>query len=260
MYREKAYNFGSCVAWSTNNFRGWWQPLRVFFLEIIGGAVSAERMEDTMTKVRKLARGCCAALLILGVAGCAPKITRFDVLPVHVCEGTASAVTWEISGSLELMTTPAIQPLQGEPLRYQATEDTVFTLRVTRWPYQNPQVSETEVIVYRTPPLVSEPIAFQMQCDGSSLIGILPRPATQWDPRIRLETVASDGSREITVEHEGRSSTLTASAPSSTAFQGAPMAGTWQLTTPLSANERCGDPGAAPPARIILTTHLMCAR
>jgi len=38
------------------------------------------------------------------------------------------------------------------------------------------------------------------------------------------------------------------------------MAGTWKLTTPLGVNERCGDPGAAPPARIILTTHFVCAR
>jgi len=213
-----------------------------------------------LTDVPKAARSSCAALLLLSVAGCAPQISRFDVLPVHVCEGTPSAVTWEISGSPELTTTPAIQPLPGEPLRYQAIEDTVLTLRVTRWPYSNPQVSETEVIVYRTPPLVREPVAFQMQCEDNSLVGILPRPATQWDPKIRLETVASDGSREITIEHEGRSATLAASTLSSNAFQGTPMAGAWKVTTPLGPNERCGDPAAAPPARIILTTHLMCMR
>jgi hypothetical protein len=216
--------------------------------------------EDTVMKLSKAAAGCCAALFLLDIAGCAPKITRFDVLPVHVCEGTPSTVTWDISGSPELKTAPPIQPLQGEPLRYQPTEDTLFTLRVTRWPYPNPQVSETEVIVHRTPPLVSEPIAFQMQCEGNSLVGILPRPATQWDPKIRLDTVASDGSREVTVEHEGRSATLAASAPSSSVFQGAPMAGTWKVITPLGASERCGDPAAAPPARIILTARLMCAR
>ena len=213
-----------------------------------------------MTNVRKAARGCCAALFLLVFAGCAPKIARFDVLPVHVCEGTPSVVTWEISGSPELTTSPVIQPLPGQPLSYQATEDTIFTLHVTRWPYQNPEVSETEVRVHRTPPPVREPIAFTMNCEGSSLVGILPRPATQWDPRIQLETVASDGSREMTVEHEARSAVLTASAPGSSAFQGATMAGTWKLTTPLGANERCGDPGAAPPARIILTTQFMCAR
>ena len=213
-----------------------------------------------MTDVPKAARSSCAALLLLSVAGCAPQISRFDVLPDHVCEGTPSAVTWEISGSPELTTTPAIQPLPGEPLRYQAIEDTVLTLRVTRWPYSNPQVSETEVIVYRTPPPVREPVAFQMQCEGTSLVGVLPRPATQWDPKIRLETVASDGSREITIEHEGRSATLTSSAASSNAFQGTPMGGAWKVTTPLGPNERCGDPAAGPPARIILTTRLMCAR
>jgi hypothetical protein len=213
-----------------------------------------------MTHVRKVAGHCCAALFLLVVAGCAPTIARFDVLPARVCEGTPSVVTWEISGSPELTTTPAIQPLQGEPLRYQATEDTVFTLHVTRWPYQNPQVSETEVRVHRTPPPVREPIAFAMKCEDSSLVGILPRPATLWDPRIRLGTVASDGSREMIVEHEARTATLTASAPISSAFQGATMAGTWKLTTPLGANERCGDPAAAPPARVILTTDFVCAR
>ena len=211
-----------------------------------------------MTIVGKMTRGW-AAVLLLGVAACAPKVTRFDVLPFHVCEGTPSAVTWEISGSPELTTMPAIQPLPGPPVRYQAIEDTVFTLQVRRWPY-NPKVSETEVRVHQTPAPVREPIAFTMTCEGDRLLAILPRPATDWDSKIRLETVASDGSRDMTVEHEGRSATLTASAPTTSAFQGAPMAGTWKLTTPLRPTERCGDPAAAPPARIILTTQFVCAR
>ena len=214
-----------------------------------------------MTNTGKTLRGCSVALCLLATTGCAPTITRFDVLPVHVCEGTPLLVSWEASGSPELTTAPAIQPLPGEPLRYQATEDTVFTLRVSRWPYQNPQVSETEVVVHRTPPLVREPIAVQMQCEaGNSLVGTLSRPATQWDPRIRLETVASDGARQLTVEHEARTATLTKAAPSSNALQGTTMAGTWKVTTPLGANERCGDPAAAPPARIILNATFMCAR
>jgi hypothetical protein len=211
-----------------------------------------------MTNAGKTARGW-AAVLLLGVAGCAPQVTRFDVLPFHVCEGTPSAVTWDISGTPELTTTPAIQPLPGQPLRYQATEDTLFKLQVTRWPY-HPKVSETEVIVHQTQAPLREPIAFTMSCEGDRLIALLPRPATDWDPKIRLETVASDGSRDMTVEHDGRSATLTSSAPSTSAFQDAPMAGTWKLTMPLRPTERCGDPLAAPPARIILTTRSVCAR
>ena len=213
-----------------------------------------------MANVGKAAGGCSAILFLLGFVGCAPAIARFDVLPVHVCAGTPSIVTWETSGSPELTIAPPIQPLPGEPIRYQATEDTVFTLQVKRWPYPNPAVSETEVRVHQTPAPARESIAFQMNCEGSNLIGNLSRPATHWDSRIQLETVAADGSREITVEHEGRTATLTASMSSSSAFQGAPMAGTWKLTTPLGPNERCGDPAAGPPARIILTTRFMCAR
>ena len=142
-----------------------------------------------------------AALFLLGFVGCAPAIARFDVLPMHVCAGTPSLMTWEASGSPALTTAPAIQPLPGEPMRYQATEDTVFTLQVKRWPYPTPAVAETEVRVHQTPVPARESIAFQMNCEGSSLVGILPRPTTHWDPKIRLETVASDGSREITVEH-----------------------------------------------------------
>jgi hypothetical protein len=211
-----------------------------------------------MTNPGKTARGW-AAVLFLGVAGCGPKVTRFDVLPFHVCEGTPSAVTWDISGTPELTTTPAIQPLPGQPLRYLATEDTLFKLQVTRWPY-DPQVSETEVIVHQTEAPLRESIAFTMSCETDRLTAVLPRPATDWDPKIRLETVASDGSRDMTVEHDGRSATLTSSAPSTSAFQDAPMAGTWKLTLPLRPTERCGDPRAAPPARIILTTRSVCAR
>jgi hypothetical protein len=196
-----------------------------------------------MTNAGKTARGW-AAVLLLGVAGCTPKVTRFDVLPFHVCEGTPSAVTWDISGSPELTTMLAIQPLPGQPVHYQATEDTLFTLQVRRWSY-DPAVSETEVRVHQAPAPVREPIAFTMSCEGDRLVAILPRPATDWDPKIRLETVASDGSREITVEHEAGSATLTSSAPSTSAFQRAPMAGTWKLTTPLRPTERCGDPTAA---------------
>ena len=202
---------------------------------------------------------CWASGFLLGVSGCAPTITRFDVLPFHACEGTPSAVDWDISGTPELTTTPAIQPLPGQPLRYQATEDTLFKLQVTRWPY-NPKVSETEVIVHQTQAPQSESIAFTMRCEGDRLIATLPRPATDWDPKIRLETVASDGSRDMTVEHDGRSATLTSLAPSTSAFQDAPMAGTWKLTMPLRPTEGCGDPRAAPPVRIILTTRSVCAR
>lgn len=144
-----------------------------------------------MTNAGKTAR-CWAAVLLLAVAGCAPKVTRFDVLPFRVCEGTPSEVTWDLSGSPELTTAPAVQPLPGQPVRYQATEDTLFTLQARRWPY-NPDIAETEVRVHQTPPPVREPIAFTMTCEGDRLFAVLPRPATAWDPKIRLETVSSDG-------------------------------------------------------------------
>lgn len=212
-----------------------------------------------MMKVGKFVPAFAVALLLLIAAACAPKITRFDVLPSRVCEGTSSLVTWDISGTPELATNPPIQPLTGEPLRYQAIEDTTFTLTAKRWPHR-PAVSETEVRVHQMAAPVRELIAFQMTCEGTSLVGLLPRPATEWDRKIRLETISSDGKREMTVEHEGRSATLSPAEPSTRTFQGAAMAGMWKLTTPLGMNERCGDPAAPPPARLILITHFVCDR
>jgi hypothetical protein len=94
------------------------------------------------------------------------------------------------------------------------------------------------VIVHQTEAPLRESIAFTMSCEGDRLIAILPRPATDWDPKIRLETVASDGSRDMTVEHDGRSATLTSSAPSTSAFQDAPMARTWKLTRSAGSGPR----------------------
>jgi hypothetical protein len=212
-----------------------------------------------MTIDRKAGSVWCAPLLLVIVAsGCAPKITQFDVAPTHVCEGTPSLVTWAITGTPELTTDPAIQPLPGQPLRFQVTEDTVFTLRAKRWP-EKPDVSQSEVRFHRTPPPVREPIVVKLTCEDSNLVGTLPRPATEWDPKIRLETVASDGSRDVDVDHERHHATLTVEAPSTDAFRGAPMAGDWKVTTPLRPYEHCGDPTSAPPSRIILTTQFVCA-
>jgi hypothetical protein len=211
-----------------------------------------------METSRKAAAGRWAALVLAVIAtGCAPKVVRFDVVPTHVCEGTPSLASWEISGRPELSTAPGLQPLPGQGPRYQVTEDTVFTLQAKRWP-RKPDVSESEVKFHRTPPPVKELVVVKLACEGRNLVGVLPRPAAEWDPKILLETVASDGTREVRVDHEGRHATLTVATPSTDAFRGATMAGVWQVMTPLSPNERCGDPASAPPGRIILTTHFAC--
>lgn len=203
-----------------------------------------------------------AALLLVALAGCAPKIARFDVLPHHVCARTPSAVTWKISGTPDLHLAPPLKPLAKQPLIYAPEIDTVFTLRVKRWP-RKPKVSETEVTVYpftRTQ-VSDDELPFRLSCEDGILTGILDRPLSEWDSKlVVVGTVGSDDARDLTVQHDGHSVTLTADMPSTTAFQGTPVAGIWRLSAPLLTAERCGSPAAAPPALIILTAQLSCSR
>ena len=198
-----------------------------------------------------------AALMLCG-AGCAPKIYRFDVLPYTLCVGTKAVVTWQIKGTPELTLTPDASPVSTQPLTYAPLVETKFVLHAKEGGAQ--ATASTSVTVYPAGGIGTNNMVFNPTCAGKALTAVVNRPATEWDPRIRVKRVSSDQGRNLTIAHEGRTATLTTAAPSTTAFDGTSIAGTWNLTAPLQVNEQCSDPKAPPLTLVRLTHHIVCSK
>ncbi len=201
-------------------------------------------------------------LVALQVTGCAPAIRTFAVLPHHACEGTLVTAVWDVDGNPTLTSAPPLSPVGGSGLTYAPGTDTVFTLRVTRWPHK-PKVSETEVTVLASQDPhggVTDDLPFRMACSDGLLSSTLERPIAEWDPHLMVGRLSTDGSRDLVLRHEGHDVTLTPQTASTDVFRGTHLGGQWALSTGLLPNERCGDPQNAPPDLITVTVEVTCPR
>lgn len=200
------------------------------------------------------------ALVVSVGAGCAPHICQFAVMPHHICPGTAVTASWDADGHAALTTDPPLGAQPATKPTYIPSTDTTFTLTVTRWPH-TPQVSQTAVTVFGAAQPgegAEDEIPFELQCADRSLKGISDRPLDGWDAHLTVTTVASDESRALQVEHEGRADTLTPGHPTTDVFGGTHLVGQWYVSTPLLSGERCGDPTAPPPDLVTVTVGVGC--
>jgi len=200
-------------------------------------------------------------LVCLMAGGCAARINRFVVAPHHLCSGTAVRVDWDAAGRASLTTDPPLQPQAGGRT-YAPSTSTVFTLTAKRWP-RKPAVSQAEATVLQTGAGAGaedqdpDELPFQMSCSEGRLVGTLTRPVSEWD-RLLVGTLESDGEREIVVAHDGKEVRLSTRTPSTTAFEGMALGGTWTVTAPLLAPEACGSTTHPPPDLFVISAHVRC--
>ena len=201
-----------------------------------------------------------ASVAVAGLAAgsCATKIHSFTVTPHEICVGTPVKVDWSVKGGRARVTTnPAINPQTDR--MYLPSTTTQFIITVKPW-IGKPKSKETAATVYTgtaSQPETSE-MGFRTRCEGNSLLGSFDRQLTEWDPRLTVGLVESGEGRDVTVNHQGKQATLTAQQPSTNAFDGTKLGGSWSVTVPLLPSERCDGTGSKLPNLIILTAHARC--
>jgi hypothetical protein len=101
-------------------------------------------------------------------------------------------------------------------------------------------------------------IGFEPKCSGGTIVQQVERPPSEWDQKLLVGALESTGSRDISIEHEGRQATLTSQAPKTDTFDGMKLAGKWRISSPLLPSESCDGTGQKPPRVVILTAHVRC--
>jgi hypothetical protein len=195
-----------------------------------------------------------------------PEISKFAVTSQNVCAGHPVTLSWEAKGCTTLTATPSADCVgrvaSAGSRRCTLRETTTFALVARRG--GAPGFSKQEVRVMPTSGTDSVAIAGKTECGGWGVVGVADLPAEEWDQGVEVETVTSDGSREISVIHGGRRAILDATHPTSAVLSGAKLSGRWVLGSPLVSGETC-DPRAAasgagrlPPDILMLTIQSRC--
>lgn len=194
-----------------------------------------------------------AVPLLVGPA-CAPKVLKFEVTPSHVCARTPVKLDMQVVGTPSVTINPPLTEQAGHT--YVPITTTHFVLSVLRWPHK-PCGSEAEVKVMPGNPAEPDEITASVACETDKLIGTVPRPPAEWDPRLKVTTVESGEDREVLVTHEGRSARLTPASPTTNAFDGTSPGGDWTLSSPLKAAERC-EANRPPPNLLNVAAQMRC--
>ena len=186
--------------------------------------------------------------LLLGtlLAGaCSAKVHHVVASPSHVCAGTPIVLDVKVTGRKTLTIDPALEP-DGRSI-YRPQTSTRFM--VTAKSCLPPGTDGGEAGVTVLSPDEPDEITANVVCQGGELIGTVPRPPAEWDPRLRVRTIESGESRAISIRHAGREARLTPQMPTTRAFEGTSPGGDWILSSPLVGSERCG--GNPPPPDIL---------
>ena len=203
-------------------------------------------------------RGTC--LFALVALGCAATAS-LRATPNVVCAGHTVRLVWDGSGSGDLSADPVDASLGSVPatgsksVRPKMT--TTYRFRVST--LLRVKTSEASVKVLSAPEqptAIGAAISDETAGCAPGRVWVTARvPADLWDPRLRVNTVASGDNRPYKVQHL----TTTADVPpavSSEAFRDQPIAGAWKLETLLRPGEVCGE-ASLPPSLAIHVT-LVC--
>lgn len=194
----------------------------------------------------KLARLTAGALLALA-PGCGPRINSLAVTPARACAGDTVTITFSARGAAVLRVAPT-RPGAG-------TDTTRYELVVTKG--RKVIHAAQDVLIYRgavRDTLVLGPTRRL----GADSVGITESLGSDlWPDFVVIGSIASASGRPVAVAHAGRVAVVgTEAGP--TPFDGAAVAGDWDLRAPLLPGERFATPGHSPPDRLRLGVELRC--
>ena len=208
--------------------------------------------------MRPVQAGRLVALAAVAWFSCAPKVHQFHVDPHDICPGTPVIVSWNVEGGhASVRGAPPLDPQSGHTYVPLASMKFILTVKPV---IGKAILKEAAVKVFSGNASSPEPdrIGFEPRCSGATIVQEIERPISEWDQKLVVGALESTGSREITVEHEGRHATLTPQAPSTETFDGTRLAGRWRISSPLLLSEGCDGTGQKPPRVVILTAHVRC--
>ena len=189
-----------------------------------------------------------AALLVSGLlpVACSPAINEFTVWPRRICPDDTVHVAFDVSGKANL----------SMVTRSGSSADTItYTLVAER--NGKTAFARQDVIRWLAPPS-KELVFMTVPLGRDSVKAIDTLSAETWQSGLALESVALQPGRAITVIHAGIVVVIPGDGSPTTAFDGAPIYGAWELRAPLLPGEVMGDPAHPPPDRLRLGTTLMC--
>ncbi len=192
----------------------------------------------------RVALGAIAIALAASCGG--PKVHSFMLEPRNVCRGQApgsTRISWSVSG------TPSLRVRYGRAANDEPDEpDTLtFLLVVTKG---RDSVTEREDVL-EFPAQFAHTIAIPATSQGSDVVAAGETNPAQWPAVFVVHTVRSGSSRAINVVHGGRTASVGANGAESAAFQGTPLAGSWQLKSAVAS-------GDEPPDRLRLQATVSC--
>lgn len=200
-----------------------------------------------------------ALLLVLLLCGCAAEVVRFSATPRHVCPGDAVELEWAVKGraSLEMVPRVADAPNGHVAKAGHATlhpaAPTKARLHVARL-FGHATTSVQEIQMARPETLTVSLADSSAGCDAESVWASVQ--ARRFASRLRVVGVTAplgDG-RAYHVEHAGADADLEAGAVT-LVFDGLPVAGEWNLRSPLKPGETCGTPTLPPSLSIVAFTE-----
>jgi hypothetical protein len=190
-------------------------------------------------------RGGHAVVLLL--AACGPKITEFTATPRRVCLGDTVRLTFKTRGTPQLLA-----------VRHgNATADTTSYVLVAEARGKR-AYSPMDVVTFS--PAARPSLAFDTELLGrDSLLARDTLSAETWPDALRLDQVLADSGRALVVRHGGRQDLVSPDEDGSSAWQGLPVSGAWEVHAALLPGETAGDPAHAPPRHLYLRLSLSCA-
>lgn len=190
-------------------------------------------------KRRTKANGGVRISLVLAAAscqvGCAPTIRSFTITPQVICAGESAIIRWDASGDTQLTVAPEPPPASMADCAMRGRSTSAYTLIARR----NGKDVRSELEVLELQDGGAEPIALSTNAvEGQAVVASGVKNNELWSNRVSIASVAVCDRREIQVKHADRVATLPASGAPSDAFDGMPLAGQWELRSPMSNDEQ----------------------
>lgn len=188
-----------------------------------------------------------AGALAAFASGCGPQINSFAVTPARACAGDTVTVVYSARGTATLRVTPRRVGAGTDTTRYELV--VIKGRKVTH--------AAQDVLTYRGAAGDTLVLGPTRRLGGDSVEVAESLGSDDWPDFVVIGELWSASGRPIVAAHAGQVAVLGADA-GSTAFDGAPVAGDWDLRAPLLSDERFATPGHSPPDRLRLGVTVRC--